>query len=307
MKCSLCNSDNITMIEKLDAGKIISLYKRDLNCDVAHLIKEDIQFFLCNNCGLKFFYPLVIGDEKFYNSLQKFEWYYLDDKYEYQIAGSYILKKNKVLEVGCGKGAFAKQIETKDYLGLDLSKAAKDIAFKNGITIHNESIVEHSVKYPETYDVVVSFQVLEHVPDPYVFLSSCIKTLKKNGLMIVAVPNDNSFLKYAQNSLLNMPPHHLTRWTDKAINNIADIFNLQLMEIHHERVQEIHYNWYRNTLFSILLRNKLGIKHKLLANFRDRIVSKFSAVINRFVAGSMPEEFFGDGHTVVAIYKKKND
>lgn len=69
--------------------------------------------------------------------------------------------------------------KTKYYIGLELNKKAKETAESNGIKVENITVEDYSKKYPETFDVVVSFQVLEHVSDPKGFIEAKIKLLKK--------------------------------------------------------------------------------------------------------------------------------
>ena len=39
------------------------------------------------------------------------------------------------------------------------------------------------------YDVIVMFQVLEHIPEPVLFLKNVGRLLKKTGKLIIEVPN----------------------------------------------------------------------------------------------------------------------
>lgn len=169
MNCPLCCSERNINIEKIKKSDLIKLYNKHLRIDVSYLVKYDIDYYECVNCGLKYFFPLITGDEKFYADLQKFDWYYMDDKYEYEFCKRYIEPGSKVLEVGCGKGAFAKHIPGTAYVGLEFSKSAKDLAAREGIAVENISIQEYSLQYPNFFDVVVSFQVLEHVSNPKSF------------------------------------------------------------------------------------------------------------------------------------------
>ena len=212
----------------------------------------------CRKCGLKYFTPLIVGDEKFYNSFQEIDWYYMNEKEEYQYAKKFIKNNNKVLEVGCGKGAFARIVPTNCYVGLDLSEKAKKMASKDGVKIKNESIELHAQNHKNYYDVVCSFQVLEHVSNPFSFLNSSIQTLKKGGLLIIAVPSEDSFLRHVTNGILNMPPHHISRWSDDTLNYLIKIFDLELIEIYHEKIQKIHRRYFLSTLISnIFLKPKL--------------------------------------------------
>ncbi|AJI44671.1 class I SAM-dependent methyltransferase [Francisella tularensis subsp. novicida] len=300
MNCPLCDSINIKKLEKINKDQLIELYKKTTLDDISYLITQDIEFCECDNCKLRFYNPLITGDEKFYNSLQKFEWYYMNEKEEYFYAKDYINCTDKVLEVGSGKGAFAKHIDTKDYIGLDFSKQAKNMAQQNGIVVENELIEDYAKKHPQEFDVVVSFQVLEHVSNPKEFIESKLKALKKGGRLIIAVPSEDSFLKYATNAILNMPPHHVTRWSDVTFKYIADAYSLTIETIYHERVQEVHKPWYLNTLVA----NAISTNKIITTSFFYKLKNKFASLIVKFLSRGLKDEMLPNGHTVLVVYKK---
>lgn len=300
-KCILCDSIDIELIEILDRNDLITLYWRDYKCDVSNLVKKDIEFLLCKKCDSRFFQPEFIGNENFYNSLQKFGWYYQDEKYEYEFVSKLIKENQHVLEVGCGKAAFSKYLNKSiKYTGLDFSVEAKKMAEINGIKIENDSIHEFA-KRKKKYDVVCSFQVLEHVSRPYEFIESSLACLRRKGLLVIAVPSESSFVRFAKNSILNMPPHHISRWTDKSLFSISKIFSIDVVGIYHEKISEIHKDWYLNTLIeSIFFRNKrmLNLSKGILGKIVRKLIKKM--LLNR-----LNEEYMGNGHTVIAVYMKK--
>lgn len=128
------------------------------------------------------------GDEAFYDQLNKLDWYYQAEKGEYHYARDYISKNTeskspKILEVGCGRAAFASFLAKTlrhDYVGLEFSSSAKRMAANSNIEIQNLSIEEYAKceEAKEGFDVVCSFQVLEHVANPHSFLHAKIQCLK---------------------------------------------------------------------------------------------------------------------------------
>ena len=305
MICPLCKNNSILLLENVKKNDIVDQYNQMLKDDFSYLFFSDLKYLQCNQCKLKFFDPLVTGDEKFYNSLQQFDWYYLDDKSEYSLATKFIKKSDSVLEIGSGKGAFAKKINANTYTGLDFSIEAKKMAAENGITIYNETIEEHSEKNIK-YDVVVSFQVLEHVSDPNQFIKKSLNCLKDNGLMIIAVPSEDSFLQNAHNNILNMPPHHVTRWSDKALKFISSAYDLELLTIDHEEVQPIHKDWFKQTYITSSIFKKLKFRPALFRNSRfERKIIQHQSKLAKLLRINYDDTKMYNGHTVVAVYKKK--
>lgn len=300
MKCPLCESDNILELEPIDKYKLNKLYKKFTGVDFSYLLTENILYCECNECKLKFFNPPITGDERFYNSLQKFDWYYMDEKEEYEYAKKYIKKTDKVLEVGCGKGAFAKKISLKNYIGLDSSVNAKIMSAANGIQIENKTIEEYAQQSPNTFDVVISFQVLEHVLDPKNFIENQIKALKIGGKLIISIPSESSFLKYVTNGILNMPPHHVTRWSDETLKFIAKEYSLEIIDIYHEKLQKSHQHQYLTTL----LQNSL-CKNKLIdLSILNKIISKVCSLLSKLFIKGFEQSMLPIGQNVLVVYKK---
>lgn len=288
------------MLATVARDDLVELYRRDLSTDVSRLIGGDLNFYGCDHCCVKFFHPLITGDEQFYNSLQHFDWYYADNKQEYQVAKGFIDKGDVVLDVGSGRGAFAQHLPSARFIGLDDSEHARDIASRDGVDVRCQSIESYAEQHPESVDVVTAFQVLEHVADPYVFVESLLGALKPGGRMIIAVPSESSFWGQVCNNSLNMPPHHVTRWTDDAFRFIARNFRVELEEIYHERVQPIHAGIYFSTLAQRFFMEPrlvdLRFSRRLAAGITWRLAICFA---KPFVWLLRP-----DGHTVLALFRK---
>lgn len=300
MICPLCKNEEIHLLEVVDKTLLSNQYKKLTGVDFSYLITEDLQYCECDKCKLRFFNPLLTGDEAFYKALQKFDWYYLDEKNEYYEAVKYISSTDKVLDVGSGKGAFSKLLPTKDYVGLDLSPNAKMMAAENGILVENETIQDYADMHPLSFDVVASFQVLEHVVAPDLFIEAKIKALKPGGKLIISVPSECSFLKYVRNGILNMPPHHVTRWSNKTLEFIAKKYDLTLVSIFNEKVQEIHKEW-----FLITLIQSFFLKKKLLdTSLYEKVVLKLSSLLAMLTIGHLKQEMLPNGHSVTVIYQK---
>lgn len=302
-QCPLCNSRKIKIIDKIDTAELLNIYKNSFNINCKNLLEiESIQYLDCTICNLKFFSPAVQGDEIFYSSLQKNEWYYLNDKGEYLNASTFINPGNIVLDVGCGQGEFANYVFENDakFIGLESSENAKRLAKTKDIDILNLSIQSYALDNPESVDIVTSFQVLEHVNEPKSFIEAKLKALRSEGLMIIAVPSEDSFIADVTNGVLNMPPHHLTRWSDKTLEFIANFFDLELVSLTHEKVETVHTRLYWNTVIQSYF-----LKPKLIdTSFKRKVISKGASLVSKVIdiANVTPK---ANGHSVIAVYKKK--
>lgn len=119
----------------------------------------------------------------------------------YNSAVSYVTGK-AVLDMGCGSGYGTASIADKCAFicGVDISAEAVAYAtekFKAGnLTYKTISKVEDAPLpfADESFDVVLSFQVIEHIADPSVYLQEISRVLKKNGVFIVATPDRSTRL-----------------------------------------------------------------------------------------------------------------
>ena len=113
--CPLCGGYSVIPIETIQIKHLIKQYKRSFGLDISSefgTLKE-IEFRKCITCDLQYYSPAIFGSESFYENLQKNDWYYLDNKPEYSIGSRFIGAGDAVLEVGCGKGAFAKLMRSR--------------------------------------------------------------------------------------------------------------------------------------------------------------------------------------------------
>jgi SAM-dependent methyltransferase len=103
--------------------------------------------------------------------------------------------ESRLLEVGSGSGAFLYAVRpyVKEVIGVEPDSATRAWIQKNlGFNMLAE--IPHHRSEREAFDVVVSFHVLEHAPDPLDFLSRLAKVLGPEGELVVEVPNVDDVL-----------------------------------------------------------------------------------------------------------------
>ncbi|MBI5713101.1 MAG: hypothetical protein HZC38_06710 [Chloroflexi bacterium] len=126
---------------------LIANYQQQLGIDVSKYFAglESIQIYKCLDTGYRFYYPFnVDGDGAFYEALQKFDWYYMDWKWEHQITSEMIKPTDKVLEIGCARGGFLNRVKEMgaESVGLELNRSAAEAAHARGLTVLDQSIQE---------------------------------------------------------------------------------------------------------------------------------------------------------------------
>lgn len=299
----LTGSTNVVLEEEIQCSFLIENYKKQLNIDVRKYFKDlkTVQIYKCLDTGFRFYYPLTTdGDGEFYESLQKHLWYYVDWKWEHEIASKIIKSMDKVLEIGCARGGFLKKIQQTgiECIGLELNESAVEYGQSRGLEILSQSIQNHAKENPEKYDVVCSFQVLEHISEVKEFIQASIDTMKPSGKLIISVPNNDSLIFRCNHDLvINMPPHHMGLWDINSLIKIQQIFNLQIEAIHLEPLQAYHVK-FSQSLVEKKLSQKLHDKYRFLAPLIQKSGNRFIEFSMKEVAGYI------NGHTIMAIYVK---
>lgn len=306
--CILCKSKDLKTVQKIKTSDINDLYVRDLVPNVLAEFKgnDEIEYKKCSNCHLHFFSPVLTGSPKFYESLlSPGGFYYKDDRYEFFLAKKYIKKSDKVLEIGSGSGHFAQIIQVEDYTGLEYNDKAIADAKEKGINLIKQTIEEFSKEQENTFDVVCSFQVLEHVENPHDYIESSLKVLKKGGLIIFGVPSAESILTDNINHTLNFPPHHITRWYNKTFENLEKVFDVELVSVNNEPVSErlqksYTINQLTNNIYKLFSKKDIIISNTSRFRGIKKLVRKYIDVFNvrLNIEGKK-------GEAVIVVLKKK--
>lgn len=213
-----------------------------------------IRLLECLDCSLRYFTPPgLAGSAALYAALEKYKWYYMPRKWEHDIALQDIDDRQKVLEVGCGVGDFVTRLRENglNAEGIELNENAVQTAQARGTPVRRIDLADLTLECAGCYEALCTFQVLEHVPTPRQFLQDMCTLLGKGGVLIIGVPNAESYIHY-QFNLLDMPPHHLTRWTPLALENLARYFPLRLVRLEKESLADYHVPEYVDACLSRL-------------------------------------------------------
>ena len=96
-----------------------------------------------------------------------------------------------MLEIGFGGGDFICQLNAEgfDVQGFDVSRTGVEKLKAKGIgATYAESLMEAAFP-PNSFDMVVMWEVFEHIPDPSRFAKEVLRIVKPGGLWFLQVPN----------------------------------------------------------------------------------------------------------------------
>lgn len=102
-------------------------------------------------------------------------------------------KNNKVLEIGCGKGATLLELKrsgkAKYIVGVDIVDLYQEKFLDKFICCNIENEI-YKLPFSENFfDVIICADVLEHLIDPWKVVKGLKKYLKSGGYLIASIPN----------------------------------------------------------------------------------------------------------------------
>ena len=208
-------------------------------------------------------------EHDFFDKLSK-EWWDEDGKFSVlhkirPLRIRYILdqlnKKNiveaEILDLGCGGGLVSESLAKLGALvtGVDFVKEniniANDHASKNNLNINYIYQNIEKLKIKKKFDVIIMFEILEHLDDWKVFIMKIKKNLKKNGILIISTINRNviskiSAIYIAENILKWIPKgtHEFNKFIKPSeIHNCLNSNNLKFKDITGLEFSLFDYEW----------------------------------------------------------------
>jgi SAM-dependent methyltransferase len=203
--------------------------------------KKGVDIYTCPTCGC------IMADLEFVpEQYESASYYTMAFKTKAEIEGEwgfrwrYILGALKrhgagpgLLDVGAGNGYFVYLARTEFGLaadGLEISAAEADYARDTfGIELLRGDLSVVTKKY----DIVTSFNVLEHVKQPMELLTQMSERLAPGGLLVVTTPNPHCIhrrLRGLNNWNMVCPPHHINLFTRTGLREMLTRMGFETLE-----------------------------------------------------------------------------
>lgn len=149
----------------------------------------------------------------------------------YEYAKTFV-KGKKVLDYGCGSGYGSHMLSEKaeSVTGVDISKEAVDFATQE-YQSPNMNFKTISEIGAEKFDIITSFQVIEHVPEDKKYTFALKNLLKPGGILIISTPDKKHRLfKYIQQPW-NI--FHLKEYTPESLEKLLRNYfpNVDILKI----------------------------------------------------------------------------
>lgn len=180
-------------------------------------------YFRCDSCQLLYLFP--VPKVAFLKDYYSDNFHYAcgsETKIRLKRRARNVLKNlshkrrgSTLLDIGSGHGYLleAAQNSGLSVLGIEPSKQmfkALKVKYPNKV-FHGTFAQFISKKRRVRFDFITASHVIEHFPDPFLFLAQVVPMLKPNGILFIETPNLNSHLfNYEQDSYTFLtPPEHV--------------------------------------------------------------------------------------------------
>jgi 2-polyprenyl-3-methyl-5-hydroxy-6-metoxy-1,4-benzoquinol methylase len=204
--CLICQSENLTILSGYEKAHLCKC--ADCNFIFSRKIptNEELNNYYENYGVNQYISPLTI---KRYNELL--------DKFEK------FRKTNKILDVGCGIGHFLEEAKKRGWevYGTELSEKQAEITSSKGIKTFKGVLSAEDFSI-QMFDVVTSFEVIEHINNPIQELKILNRIVRNGGVVYITTPNFNSLLRFKLKAAYNIItyPEHLSYYTTKTLEKV---------------------------------------------------------------------------------------
>ncbi len=236
MNCRICGASNLIEFFRFDKWTV----KKCLDCGHGITFPMPGQEELDQLYTKKYF-------NKHYEEIQPGEKSFLK-KIKQEASRVKFLRSSKLsgnlLDIGCGKGYFL--YACRKYFnctGFDISDANKAFISDTLKLKLEVSAWDTDVFEKETFDAITLWHSLEHIANPFYALNKCAEWLKRDGIIIIEVPNHGGTdgkLLYNKWPGWDMP-FHLHHFTRKSLLLMLKSLNLEPLKIdtyHSECIKE---------------------------------------------------------------------
>lgn len=188
--CKACGNTAEFFVTSFDYNKKIS--------------DEAFQYYKCNHCGYIFLDPIPDNIGRFYpteyyaipatavelaDTAKRLQQWKIDTVLQFAQNG-------RLLEIGPAYGLFAYLAKQAGFkvTGIEMDhECCEFLRSTVGIDVVEDADTVSALAKQQLFDVIVMWQVFEHLPDPWAVLAAAAERLAPGGYLILDTPNPDAF------------------------------------------------------------------------------------------------------------------
>jgi len=135
-----------------------------------------------------------------------------------------------ILDLGCGTGTMSAQFDKRfEKFGLEIEDSITETVHKIIPNMHIGPLTADTFD-DEFFDVVFSFHVIEHVPDPIDFVKNILRIMKTHGKLILSTPNFDcaAARRFGENFRMLNDKTHCSLFSDFSLCELLKDFGFQI-------------------------------------------------------------------------------
>ncbi|WP_197685162.1 class I SAM-dependent methyltransferase [Herminiimonas arsenitoxidans] len=152
-----------------------------------------------------------------------------------ELCSKYDVQTNSILEIGAGFGTFCSEVKRRNVFSRvvaveptpDLAKTCRE----RGIDVLEQPVEQIQLGVDELFDVVASFEVIEHLFAPIDFVRHMARLLKPGGIMMLTCPNGRGFDIETLGAASNTVDHeHLNYFSPESLATLLVHCGMEVLE-----------------------------------------------------------------------------
>jgi 2-polyprenyl-3-methyl-5-hydroxy-6-metoxy-1,4-benzoquinol methylase len=259
-----------------------------------HNRSTTLKILQCERCGVVqldadavSYYRDVVRANAFSPAMANFRLQQLSDW-----AKKYSLSPTKkILEIGCGKGEYLQILETLGLTCVGLENA-KDSAFyckQQGLVVEQGFLDSEYQKLESSpFDAVVSFNFMEHWPDPIGVLRAIWCNLNPKAVGLIEVPNFEMILE--KKLFSEFIPDHLYYYTKDTLQFVLQLGGFEIISI-----DTIWHDY----ILSAQVRKRAPLDLSNFISYKKQLIKEISHYVSQHKDGGIA--IWGAGHQALAM------
>jgi SAM-dependent methyltransferase len=232
---------------------------------------------------------------------------------ERRLAYSWVPKKVRVLDIGCGFGETLGYHQSRgcDVYGVEADNNIRRVAEKFGFKVH-VGLFDPTLYEPDFFDYVTMDQVVEHVVDPLDTLRGVARVLRRGGLAVLSTPNSNGWgAKLFGRRWINWhAPYHRQHFSVRSMEIAANHTGMTLERVRTITSSEwLYYQWIHLLTFPEMGRPSVFWSARRESDLRDKILLKVLHLIHMSKINHLLTRLFdalGIGDNYLFILRKSD-
>lgn len=241
--CKICSSDQTKLLYEVApdylTGDIFQIWQCS-NCQVAYTSPQPKDLSPYYPPNYRRYIPIVLSILKLFYRLRVRRWL------------NSFSNPGYAFEMGCGNGLMLDSLRKLGWRVLGNERSPEMAYFARhhlGLDVFAGSL--DAIRAAPQFDMIILFQVLEHLENPVEVLQQLSKLLKPQGKLVIGVPNFGSWQSQMGKSRwfhLDVP-RHLFHYSPTSLGKCLEQVGLEIMSVNSISFEHDPYGWLQ-TIFN---------------------------------------------------------